>query len=170
MARDSIDADGFRANVGIIICNADDKLLWARRVGQGGWQFPQGGILKNESPLQAMYRELREEVGLEPDDVEIIATTSGWNKYHLPPRYQRKNAKPRCVGQKQRWFMLRLLADEDRISFEHNEPAEFDAFKWVDSTHPVEEVIFFKRDVYAEVLRELLPKLATPDSLSSSGP
>ena len=68
MARDSIDDDGFRANVGIVICNAQSEVLWARRAGQGGWQFPQGGILEDESPLQAMYRELREEVGLEPGD------------------------------------------------------------------------------------------------------
>ena len=76
-----IDADGFRPNVGIIIANSQGQLLWARRVGQNAWQFPQGGISKGESPEQAMYRELDEEVGLQPEDVEIIAQTEGWLKY-----------------------------------------------------------------------------------------
>ncbi len=159
MAGDSIDADGFRANVGIIICNDAGELLWARRSGQGGWQFPQGGINVNESPLQAMYRELREEVGLQPDDVEVIGTTRDWCRYHLPERFQRKNVQPLCVGQKQRWFLLRLLAEESSICFDTTVPAEFDRWKWVDRKLPAREVIYFKRSVYAQVLREFRPYL-----------
>ena len=159
MTRDTIDAEGYRANVGIIICNDSRELLWARRAGQGGWQFPQGGIREDESPREAMYRELREEVGLEPDDVEILATTRDWCRYKLPNRYLRKNVEPLCIGQKQRWFLLRLLASESSIRFDAAVPAEFDHWRWVDRRLPAREVIFFKRRVYARVLREFRPLL-----------
>ena len=65
-----IDSDGFRPNVGIILCNDQRKLFWAKRIGQDAWQFPQGGINENESPEEAMFRELGEEVGLKPDQVD----------------------------------------------------------------------------------------------------
>ena len=61
-----IDEHGYRPNVGIIICNAMGQVLWARRIGQNAWQFPQGGIKRGESPEKALYRELQEEVGLLP--------------------------------------------------------------------------------------------------------
>jgi len=154
MSDENIDADGFRANVGIVIVNGEGKVLWARRVGQGGWQFPQGGIRPNEAPLAAMYRELREEVGLEPQDVSLLATSRDWCRYTLPERYQRKHSKPLCIGQKQRWFVLRLESDEQRIRFDRNDEPEFDHWEWVDVSVPVEKVIYFKRDVYVKVLGE----------------
>ena len=73
-----IDAEGFRANVGIIICNEQGQVFWARRIGQHSWQFPQGGIDDGESAEQAMYRELYEEVGLKPEQVEIVYTSRNW--------------------------------------------------------------------------------------------
>ena len=73
-----IDSDGFRANVGIVLSNKDGKLFWARRTGMNAWQFPQGGIRPEEDVEDAMYRELREEIGLLPDHVEIIASTNDW--------------------------------------------------------------------------------------------
>ena len=73
-----IDADGFRANVGIILCNDENRLFWGRRVGQNAWQFPQGGIRTDESPREAMYRELEEEVGLLPEHVEVLGETRRW--------------------------------------------------------------------------------------------
>jgi putative (di)nucleoside polyphosphate hydrolase len=154
MSDDFIDADGFRANVGIVVTNTDGKLLWTRRVGQGGWQFPQGGIRPQESAIDAMYRELHEEVGLEPADVSLLASTREWCRYTLPERYQRKNSKPLCIGQKQRWFMLRLDSSEERIRFDRAERPEFDHWEWVDFVTPVQQVIYFKRDVYAQVLDE----------------
>ena len=82
-----IDSDGYRANVGIILSNPEGKVLWARRMGQDAWQFPQGGIDHNEDAEQAMYRELWEEVGLRADDVNIIAATSSWVKWvHMVSR------------------------------------------------------------------------------------
>ena len=86
-----IDPEGYRANVGIIISNVKGRLLWARRVGgMNAWQFPQGGIKRGESPEEALYRELLEEVGLRPDDVRILDVTRGWLKYRLPRRLVRE--------------------------------------------------------------------------------
>ena len=115
-----IDSDGYRANVGIIIFNDDGKLFWARRIGQNAWQFPQGGIAYAESPEQAVYRELCEETGLKEEHVQIVAQTEGWLKYNLPEHLVRRYKHPVCIGQKQKWFMLRLLASDESVSLYHN--------------------------------------------------
>ncbi len=156
---DHIDQDGFRANVGIVISDASGSLLLGGRKGQKGWQFPQGGIQLDETPEQAMYRELWEEVGLRPDDVELLASTRKWLRYRLPPRYLRKNTRPLCIGQKQRWFLLRLLSDDSCLRLDCSEQPEFDRWRWVDYWKPVREVIYFKRPVYACALEELAPVL-----------
>ena len=155
MDDDHIDSDGFRANVGIILCNDESKLLLAGRVGSKGWQFPQGGILRGETAEQAMYRELHEEIGLGESDVEVLGSTSDWLKYRLPDKYVRHGSVPLCIGQKQRWFMLRLTVDEDRLRFDRGETPEFDRWRWVEFWRPVNEVIYFKRRVYALALHEL---------------
>ncbi len=159
MSKDFIDSSGFRANVGIILCNTKGKLLLAGRVGSKGWQFPQGGMLETETALEAMYRELREEVGLEPDDVDVIAETNDWLRYRLPKKYLRHGSKPLCIGQKQRWFLLRLKSGEERLRFDCCDTPEFDRWRWVDYWKPVTEVIYFKRRVYVQALTELGPKL-----------
>lgn len=164
MSNDWIDAEGFRANVGIILANADNRLLLGGRVGSKGWQFPQGGMFEGEDPVDAMYRELREEVGLERDDVELLGVTRDWLRYRLPKKYMRRNSKPVCVGQKQRWFMLRLLSEEDRVRFDRGDKPEFDRARWVHFWRPVNEVIYFKRRVYARALHELGP-CVFPDGL-----
>jgi putative (di)nucleoside polyphosphate hydrolase len=164
MGNDWIDAEGFRANVGIILANADNKLLLGGRVGSRGWQFPQGGMLEGEEPVEAMYRELHEEIGLQSDDVEVLGVTSGWLRYRLPDKFVRRNSKPLCIGQKQRWFMLRLLGDEERLRFDRCDKPEFDRARWVPFWRPVNEVIYFKRRVYARALYELGP-CVFPDGL-----
>ncbi len=151
-----IDADGFRPNVGIILVNDRGQLLWARRVGQDGWQFPQGGISTGETPEQALYRELHEEVGLQPDQVAVLACTRGWLRYRLPRRYVRKGHKPVCIGQKQKWFLLRMLAADNEVSFDNGEKPEFDHWQWVSYWYPLSQVISFKREVYRSALKELL--------------
>jgi putative (di)nucleoside polyphosphate hydrolase len=159
MSNDWIDAEGFRANVGIILANAENKLLLGGRVGAKGWQFPQGGMLQGEDPEQAMYRELHEEVGLEAGDVDVLGVTRDWLRYRLPDKYIRKHSKPLCIGQKQRWFLLRLVAAEDKVCFDLAEKPEFDRARWVPFWRPVNEVIYFKRRVYARALHELGPCL-----------
>jgi putative (di)nucleoside polyphosphate hydrolase len=155
MSNDWIDAEGFRANVGIILADSDGKLMLAGRVGSKGWQFPQGGMLEGEEPEDAMYRELREEVGLGPADVELLGVTADWLRYRLPDKFIRRHSKPLCIGQKQRWFMLRLVTSADNVRFDLCEKPEFDRIRWVEFWRPVNEVIYFKRRVYARALHEL---------------
>lgn len=164
MSGDWIDDEGFRANVGIILANADGKLMLGGRVGRKGWQFPQGGMLLGEEPEQAMFRELEEEVGLARDDVEVLGVTRDWLRYRLPDRFVRRNSRPLCIGQKQRWFMLRLTSSTDRLRFDLGDEPEFDRVRWVDFWRPVNEVIYFKRRVYARALHELGPSVY-PDGL-----
>jgi len=164
MSDDQIDAEGFRANVGIILANDDRKLLLGGRIGNRGWQFPQGGLQGDETAEEAMYRELREEVGLTADDVELLGSTRDWLRYRLPDRFIRRGRKPLCIGQKQRWFLLRMQCDDQRVSFDHAETPEFDRWRWVDFWKPVNEVIYFKRRVYARALHELGP-LVYPEGL-----
>jgi putative (di)nucleoside polyphosphate hydrolase len=159
---DLIDAQGFRANVGIVLIrDGGDVFLGGRSDGRG-WQFPQGGVQREESPEQALFRELREEVGLEPADVEVLATTRSWLRYRLPRRYVRRRSQPLCIGQKQRWFLLRMVGGEDRLRFDLTGQPEFDSWRWVDYWSPVREVIYFKRNVYARALEEL-GRQAFPD-------
>tara|TARA_Y100000748_G_scaffold244812_1_gene209157 strand:+ start:345 stop:815 length:471 start_codon:yes stop_codon:yes gene_type:complete len=152
-----IDSEGFRANVGIIIINDSRQVLWARRQGSDAWQFPQGGIKKNESAETAMYRELKEEIGLEPDHVELLKFTDDWLRYRLPEKYIRKGTEPLCIGQKQIWYLLRLIVDEKHLDLTKMEEPEFDLWKWVDFWRPIDEIIFFKREVYEQALKQLEP-------------
>lgn len=152
---DDIDADGFRANVGIMLANDDGRLLIAGRNGRKGWQFPQGGIEQGEAPEAAMFRELHEELGLLPNHVDLLGSTSDWISYRLPKRYVRRNSAPLCIGQKQIWYVLRLKADESIIRFDATGEPEFDRYRWVEFWDPVNEVIYFKRRVYARALYEL---------------
>ncbi|MBL8201223.1 MAG: RNA pyrophosphohydrolase [Chromatiales bacterium] len=163
---DQIDEEGFRANVGIIVCDSRSLVLVGGRVGQDAWQFPQGGIRPHESPEEAMYRELREEIGLAPDDVSVLGSTSGWLRYRLPEQYVRRKRRPLCIGQKQRWFLLRLLSAEDRLRLDTTRTPEFDRWRWVEYWQPMRDVIYFKREVYRQALHELGP-IVFPEGLPS---
>ena len=155
MGNDWIDEEGFRANVGIILINEAGKLMLGGRVGARGWQFPQGGIGSDETPEAAMYRELNEEVGLTPEDVETLGATAGWLRYRLPSRFVRREQLPLCIGQKQRWYLLRLLADPARVRFDATSDPEFNRCRWEDYWRPVKDVIYFKRQVYVQALTAL---------------
>ncbi|BBU94921.1 MULTISPECIES: RNA pyrophosphohydrolase [Providencia] len=152
-----IDDDGYRPNVGIVICNRQGQVLWARRYGQHSWQFPQGGINPGESPEQAMYRELYEEVGLQRKDVRLLASTRNWLRYKLPKRLVRWDTKPVCIGQKQRWFLLQLQCNDADINVQRSKSPEFDGWRWVSYWYPVRQVVSFKREVYRRVMKEFAP-------------
>ncbi len=154
-----IDTDGFRPNVGIILANQHCELLWARRIGQDSWQFPQGGIKKDESPEEALFRELEEEVGLRPPDVEVMACTRGWLRYRLPKKMIRYHSHPVCVGQKQKWFLLRMVSSDASVSMTESDSPEFDGWQWVSYWYPLGQVVAFKREVYRRALKELAPRL-----------
>lgn len=150
-----IDSDGYRANVGIVLCNTEGSVLWARRTGQDAWQFPQGGINPQENAEQAMYRELWEEVGLQPQHVEILSSTSSWLRYKLPKRMVRRYSQPVCIGQKQKWFLLRMLGAEGHLKLDVSSKPEFDEWKWVNYWYPVDNVVYFKKRVYRCALQQL---------------
>ncbi len=152
-----IDSEGFRANVGIIVCNESGQLLWTRRAGQNSWQFPQGGVNQGESADDTMYRELYEEIGLKRQDVRILGSTNEWLKYRLPSRYIRHDSVPLCIGQKQKWYLLKLVTDDSKLDFKTTSHPEFDDFMWVGYWYPLRQVVSFKREVYREALLELMP-------------
>ena len=152
---DLIDSEGFRTNVGIVLMRADGYLFLGRRTGGRGWQFPQGGVRHGEEPEQAVYRELQEEVGLTAADVSLIGSTTDWLRYHLPPRYVRRNQLPLCIGQKQRWFLFSVAGEEVRFDLSQTSEPEFDRWRWVEYWEPVRAVIYFKRSVYTDALQQL---------------
>jgi len=157
-----IDEEGFRLNVGIILVNQHGRLFWGRRIGQDAWQFPQGGIQEGETPEEALFRELREEVGLESHDVTIMGSTQGWLRYRLPKQMIRHYCQPLCIGQKQKWFLLRFNSPDSRVQLDKSNKPEFDRFRWVSYWYPLQQVIPFKRHVYRRALQEfaslLFPK------------
>ncbi|WP_425475593.1 RNA pyrophosphohydrolase [Candidiatus Paracoxiella cheracis] len=155
MSSGVIDEQGYRLNVGIVVVNQHGELLWGRRVGNpNAWQFPQGGISSDETPREAMYRELTEELGLNPEDVEYLGETKKWLSYRLPKQFRRYNSKPLCVGQKQKWFLLRLLVSDSHINLDKSGTPEFDHWRWVDYWYPLNHVIDFKQTVYQKMLKE----------------
>jgi putative (di)nucleoside polyphosphate hydrolase len=154
-----IDRAGYRLNVGIILVNEKNRVFWGRRSGHDAWQFPQGGIGSGETPIQAMYRELHEEVGLDKADVAILGATKRWLKYRLPKQYLRHGTEPLVIGQKQKWYLLKLVVNEQKVKLDLSDSPEFDSWRWVDFNEPKEQVIFFKRQVYDAALKELEPLL-----------
>ena len=158
-----IDSNGYRANVGIVLANGQGKVFWAKRAGMNAWQFPQGGICPDETVESAMFRELHEEVGLMPEHVEILGYTRNWLHYRLPQRFIRHNSQPLCIGQKQIWYLLRLIADEGEVQLDTSNNPEFDHWCWVDSGDAVRQVVKFKRQVYRRALDQLAPLMPAAD-------
>ena len=159
-----LDSDGYRPNVGIILCNDQGEVLWARRCGRDGWQFPQGGMRRQETPEAAMYRELQEEVGLDQHHVEVIGRTRDWLHYDLPEAMRGRGSR-NFKGQKQIWFLLRFLGRESDVRLNCGEKPEFDDWRWVEYWSTLEQIIEFKRDVYRRALRELEPLLPGESNL-----
>ena len=151
-----LDRDGFRPNVGIVLLNQKNQVFWGKRIRTHSWQFPQGGIDRGETPEQAMYRELHEEVGLQPEHVAIIARTRDWLRYEVPDRYIRRDARGHYKGQKQIWFLLQLTGFDWNLNLRATEHPEFDAWRWNDYWVPLDAVVDFKRGVYEMALTENL--------------
>lgn len=150
-----VDRAGYRLNVGIILVNDTGRVFWGKRQGHDSWQFPQGGLLQTETAEEAMIRELYEEIGLGPEDIKILGVTRRWLKYRLPKQYVRHGSNPLVIGQKQKWFLLRLIANEQKIRLDLSDSPEFDSWRWIDYHEPEKHVIFFKRQVYCQALKEL---------------
>jgi putative (di)nucleoside polyphosphate hydrolase len=150
-----IDKDGYRPNVGIILCNCRNEVFWGKRVRQHSWQFPQGGIDHGETPEQAMYRELNEEVGLDTQHVRILGRTREWLRYNVPDTWIKRDYRGHYRGQKQIWFLLRLTGHDCDVKLRASTHPEFDAWRWTDYWYAPEAVVEFKREVYKLALEEL---------------
>ena len=150
-----IDRDGYRPNVAIVLVNSRNQVFWGKRVKEHAWQFPQGGIKPGESPEEAMYRELNEETGLAPQHVRILGRTRDWLHYDVPIHWVKREWRGTYKGQKQIWFLLRLVGRDCDISLRASGHPEFDAWRWHEYWVPLETVIEFKRDVYQQALLEL---------------
>jgi putative (di)nucleoside polyphosphate hydrolase len=150
-----LDREGFRPNVGIILLNAHNEVFWGKRLREHSWQFPQGGIKYGETPLQAMYRELHEETGLRPEHVKIIGRTRDWLRYEVPDKFIKREVRGHYRGQKQIWFLLRMIGRDCDICLRATDHPEFDAWRWNEYWVPLDCVIEFKRDVYQLALTEL---------------
>ena len=157
-----LDRDGFRPNVGIILLNQRNQVFWGKRIRTHSWQFPQGGIDRGESPQEAMFRELHEEVGLLPQHVRVVARTRDWLRYEVPDRYIRRDARGHYRGQKQIWFLLQLLGHDWDLNLRATNHPEFDAWRWNDYWVPLDVVVEFKRGVYELALTELARFLPRP--------
>lgn len=157
-----LDRDGYRPNVGIIIVNGRNEVFWGKRIREHSWQFPQGGIKRGESPEQAMFRELNEEVGLMPEHVRIIARTRDWLRYEVPDHWVRREWRGHYRGQKQIWFLLRMVGRDSDVRLRASEHPEFDAWRWHEYWIPLDSVIEFKREVYRLALEELSRHLFGP--------
>jgi putative (di)nucleoside polyphosphate hydrolase len=159
-----LDREGFRPNVGIVLLNQKNEVFWGKRIRTHSWQFPQGGIDRGETPEQAMFRELHEEVGLLPDHVRIVARTRDWLRYEVPDRYIRRDARGVYKGQKQIWYLLQLVANDWDLNLRATDHPEFDAWRWNHYWVPLDSVVEFKRGVYEMALTELsrfLPRFET---------
>jgi putative (di)nucleoside polyphosphate hydrolase len=157
-----IDRDGYRPNVGIILCNWKNEVFWGKRVREHSWQFPQGGIKPGETVQAAMYRELKEEVGLSPQHVRILGRTRDWLRYEVPNRGIRREWRSNYRGQKQIWFLLRLVGRDCDVCLRASSKPEFDAWRWSEYWEPMESVIEFKRQVYQRALQELAQFVRRP--------
>lgn len=149
-----IDEQGFRQGIGIILVNDKRQVLLAKRIGKDAWQFPQGGIQAEETPEEAMYRELTEEIGLLRDSVKILGSTKRWLRYRLPKQLVRYYSKPLCIGQKQKWFLLRLIGADSGINLAATDDPEFDSWAWVSYWYPLTQVVAFKKRVYSLAMKE----------------
>jgi len=113
----------------------------------------------DETPEQSVMRALQEEVGLTQESVEIMACTRGWLRYKLPRRLLRQKSSS-FVGQKQKWFLLKMLAEDQAVCVDRSSEPEFDSWRWVSYWYPLGQVIAFKRDVYRKAMKELAPGLS----------
>ncbi len=159
-----LDREGFRPNVGIILLNQRNQVFWGKRIRTHSWQFPQGGIDRGETPEQAMFRELHEEVGLHREHVRIVARTRDWLRYEVPDRFIRRDARGYYKGQKQIWYLLQLTGQDWNLNLRATSHPEFDAWRWNDYWVPLEVVVEFKRSVYEMALTELVRFLPRGES------
>ncbi len=150
----------YRSGVGIMLVNREGLVFVGQRFDSlvEAWQMPQGGIDDGEDPFPAALRELEEETGVLPHLVDLIAETSDWLSYDLPDELIGKLWKGKYRGQRQKWFALRFLGTDADINLDAHAAAghaEFKSWKWASHERLADLIVPFKRDLYAELVREL---------------
>ena len=137
-----------------MLLNRQGLIFVGKRIDQTveGWQMPQGGIDKGETPKQAALRELQEEVGT--DKAEIMGEMEEWVTYDLPPHLIGVAFHGKYKGQRQKWFALRFTGQDSDIDLTSHEP-EFSSFQWVSLDMLPSLIVPFKRDTYRQVIAAL---------------
>ena len=145
----------YRPCVGIMVLNADGAVFVGSRVDVQGdhWQMPQGGIDRGETPVEAAFREVYEEIGVPRDKLELIRESSQWLHYDLPAALSHRIWKGRYKGQTQRWFAMRFLGVDTDIDLSLHKP-EFNRWQWVSVADLPALIVPFKRDTYEQVVAE----------------
>ena len=143
-----------RNGVGIIVLNKDNKVFVAKRIDnpKNFWQMPQGGVDQGEGFLKAAYRELEEETSIK--NVELIDELDGFTTYQLPDQLLGIIWKGKYKGQKQKWFLMKYLGEDNEINIKTKNP-EFLDWRWVDLKKITELVVDFKLHVYQEVQKKV---------------
>ena len=144
-----------RSGVGIIVLNRENKVFVAKRIDnqKNFWQMPQGGVDKGEDFLTAAFRELKEETSI--NNVEVIKEIEGMTTYELPDHLLGIIWKGKYKGQKQKWFLMRFLGNDNEINIQTKKP-EFNEWKWVDINMITDLVVDFKLEVYRELKEKIL--------------
>lgn len=150
----------YRSGVGIMVINKKKEIFVGKRIDNhsDAWQMPQGGLDVAESEDNAMFRELKEETGIDESDVRIIQKSSGHYYYNLPYKLQKKFWGGKYLGQKQRWYLVEFIGDESEISVETQDP-EFSDWKWIPNADIIGAIVAFKRDLYQDVIDEFAKSL-----------
>ncbi|MDA7429931.1 RNA pyrophosphohydrolase [Primorskyibacter aestuariivivens] len=161
MTPDEIAKLPYRQNVGVMLVNAAGDAFVGQRMDSEipAWQMPQGGIDTGEEPRDAALRELTEETGVTPDLVTVEAETEGWISYDLPADLVPRIWKGRYKGQEQKWFLLRFHGTDDQIRIDADDHQEFSEWRWLPADELVDNIVPFKREVYAKVVESFTPYL-----------
>jgi len=149
------NAPKYRKGAGIVLLNSDKLIFGGKRIDNpsDAWQMPQGGLDSGESPEDGALRELKEETGVDPSKVSVLAQSSDWLRYDLPTNLTDRLWKGKYIGQEQMWFLMRFEGDNSDIDITAHNP-EFSEWQWMDAEALVEKIVVFKRDLYRQVFAE----------------